>query len=317
MDIEYLLLLQNFRNATGGVLDTFMEVVSELVIGPLSIVAIAIIYWCVNKKVGAQIMLNIGSGKTVSQLVKNVCCVYRPWIRDPRVIPAGDSMRTATGYSFPSGHTQLATAEFMTVAVWQKKRKWVVVLCTAITFLVMFSRNYLGVHTPQDVIVGFLLCCLSIYVNEKLVRWADGSKDRDLIFLISGILLCAAFLAFITLKSYPLDYKESGEILVDPYAMMTDCYVAAGLFMGALTGWVTERHLIQFEKAKNTKTAVIRVLVGIVTLLVIHKLVSPAMIAVCGAHFGEFIGYTILVFWIMAGYPFLFKLVENGRGVKG
>ena len=43
MDIEYLLLLQDFRNATGGVLDTFMEVVSELVISPVSIVAIAII----------------------------------------------------------------------------------------------------------------------------------------------------------------------------------------------------------------------------------------------------------------------------------
>lgn len=313
MDIEYLLLLQNFRNAIGGVLDPLMEVISELVIGPISIVAIAIIYWCVNKKVGAQIMLNIGSGKVVSQLAKNVCCVYRPWIRDPRVIPVGNSMETATGYSFPSGHTQLATAEFMTVARWQKKRKWVVALCTIITFLVMFSRNYLGVHTPQDVIVGFLLCCLTIHVNEKLVKWADESKKRDLIFLVSGIILCAVFLAFITLKSYPVDYTESGEILVDPYAMMTDCYVAAGLFMGALTGWVTERHLIRFEKAESTRTAVIRVLVGIVSLLVIKKLVFSVMLTAYGAHWGEFISYTIMVFWMMAGYPFLFKLVENSR----
>lgn len=314
MDIEYLLLLQNFRNATGGVLDPLMEVISDLVTGPVSILAIAVIYWCVNKKAGAQIMLNIGSGKVVSQLVKNVCCIYRPWIRDPRVIPAGNSMKTATGYSFPSGHTQLATAEFMTAAIWQKKRKWVVALCTAITFLVMFSRNYLGVHTPQDVIVGFLLCCLSIYVNGKLVKWADERKGRDLIFLVSGIALCAVFLAFITLKPYPLDYTESGEILVDPYEMMTDCYVAAGLFMGALTGWVAERHLVRFEKAGSTRMAVIRILVGIVSLLVINELVSPVMLTVCGAHWGEFISYTAMVFWIMAGYPFLFKLVEKGRG---
>lgn len=94
--------------------------------------------------------------------------------------------------------------------------------------------------------------------------------------------------------------------------MMTDCYVAAGLFLGTLTGWVTERHLIRFEKAKNTRTTVIRALVGIVTLLIIKKLLSPVIITVCGVHWGKFISYLILVFWVMAGYPFLFKLMENG-----
>lgn len=60
--------------------------------------------------------------------VKLSVCAYRPWIRDSRIVPAGDSKVAATGYSFPSGHTMCATAMYGTTAVWQrKKRKWLAI----------------------------------------------------------------------------------------------------------------------------------------------------------------------------------------------
>lgn len=85
----------------------------------------------------------------VNGFLKLTCCVYRPWIRDARVVPYGDSKVAATGYSFPSGHSTAATARYGSIGVWFRKRnKAIMEVMFASIFITMFSRNYLGVHTP-------------------------------------------------------------------------------------------------------------------------------------------------------------------------
>lgn len=44
--------------------------------------------------------------------LKVTVCAYRPWVRDARIVPHGNSIITATGYSFPSGHTMNAATVF-------------------------------------------------------------------------------------------------------------------------------------------------------------------------------------------------------------
>lgn len=61
----------------------------------------------------------------------------------------------ATGYSFPSGHTQNIVGTTASIFA-SRKETWVRIVCIVLMVLVPFSRMYLGVHTPLDVGVAFL-----------------------------------------------------------------------------------------------------------------------------------------------------------------
>lgn len=49
-----------------------------------------------------------------------------------------------------------------------------------VILLVMFSRNYLGVHTPQDVLTGAAVGLLSAFLLPCLLRWAEKGPNRGL-----------------------------------------------------------------------------------------------------------------------------------------
>ena len=116
MDIQYLLFLQNFRNSINDALTPFMEMISLFAVTFLVIIP-AMIYWCVDKESGLYTMASYTATIAINAVVKLTACVYRPWIRDSRILPAGDAISTATGYSFPSGHTTMATSIYGSMAV--------------------------------------------------------------------------------------------------------------------------------------------------------------------------------------------------------
>ena len=76
------------------------------------LVVMALVYWCVSRDLGAYLMMGWSGNRLVNGMLKVTACVYRPWIRDARIVPYGDSMTTATGYSFPSGHTMNAATVY-------------------------------------------------------------------------------------------------------------------------------------------------------------------------------------------------------------
>lgn len=308
MDIDFLLWLQDIRTPF---LDTVLEAVTDMVTGVWMYAVIAVIYWCINKRAATLVAVNIAAGTMVNQGLKNTFCVYRPWIRDPRAIPAGDAMTNATGYSFPSGHTQVAACEFLSVAVWQKKRKWVVILCSFLTLLVMFTRLYLGVHTPQDVLVSLAVSVAVIFANVWLMKWVDGGRNRDIAFAACGIVLGVAFLLYATLKPYPLDYDEAGALLVDPVEMVVDCYSAAGCVFGFCAGWLLERRLVSFDEGGSATTRIIRGAIGTVILALIALLAKDGLILLLGEHWGHLIFFFIAFVYILFLYPLLFVRVER------
>lgn len=88
MDIQYLLLLQEFRCSINDAWTPFMEWISHFAVTYLLIVP-TFIYWCVDKKKGLYILASFSLARAVNAVVKLTACAYRPWIRDARVIPAG------------------------------------------------------------------------------------------------------------------------------------------------------------------------------------------------------------------------------------
>ena len=322
MDIEYLLWLQKIRESTGGMLDGFFELISDMVLNVAVYIVIAMIYWCVSKKVGIMFAMNIGVGNFVTQILKNTFCVYRPWIRDARIIPAGDAIETATGYSFPSGHTQVATSEFGSLAIWQKKSKGIVIFSAIMILLVMISRNYLGVHTPQDVIISFIITSAVICANLFILSWVDKGKNRDIIFLLAGMAVCIGAFLFNVLKAYPMDMGADGKPLVDSAEMIMEGGVGIGCAMGFLLGWFIDRRFVRYEVPATLKRKIWVFIVGaIVTVLTVFCVCDPikdsmeTMGATLGC-IGEALYFIIAFLMIMAIYPAFVKLTLNAIDKK-
>ena len=112
MDIDILLALQDFRNGIGTYLSDFLSKMTFLGELNTALVIMAIFYWCISKEYGTYLMVGWGGNRLINGGLKVTACAYRPWIRDARVVPYGDAITTATGYSFPSGHTMNAATIF-------------------------------------------------------------------------------------------------------------------------------------------------------------------------------------------------------------
>ena len=313
LDISYLLFLQELRNATGGVLDGILNSISKTAVSVLPLVAY-MIYWCVDKKWGNRMIATVWGAKTINEVIKLTVCAYRPWIRDARILPPGDAMAGAAGYSFPSGHTVYATAVCGTVAVWQRcVRRWLTILSVIIMFLIIFSRNWLGVHTPQDVVIGFLETAGFIFLTGKLQEWTDIEPKRADGMAFAGIALVFVMLFYITHKSYPLDYVD-GSILVDPEEMKTSCFNACGGAFGFLAGNFLERHSIHYKIPSDSQYLPILACAGLAIVYVWQSYLAGATAGLLfGVQWGSFVSYALTLIFVTAIWPMMImKGAVNG-----
>ena len=311
MDLDYLLLLQSFRNGIDDALTPFMEAISLFAVTYLVIVP-AFLYWCVDKRSGLFTLASYNAAVAANAVVKLSACVYRPWIRDSRIIPAGDAITTATGYSFPSGHTSTATPIYgaMALRAWRRNR-WISVLCLIAVFLTGFSRNYLGVHTPQDVLVAMIISVIAMVSMALLFDFLEKRPEKENYFLLGGFLLGTAALVFVTFKQYPMDYIGN-RLLVDPYRMMKDGYGDIGMFMAFCLGRFIEKTWIRFQPSLTRDSLVAGLAGGVLALLIIDTAGTPLR-ALLGLHFGCLAENALLMLFITAIWPAVMKAVCRNK----
>lgn len=311
IDIQYLLFLQNLRMATGGILDELFNALSKLAVDILPFLPY-IVFWSVDKKWGYRFMSTLWCGEVINGIIKLTVCAYRPWIRSDLIEPAGDSKVAATGYSFPSGHTMCATTMYGTVVVWQKdKRRWVAILSGVLICLTAFSRNFLGVHTPQDVGVGFLVSTLIILVIGIVGNRISGNEKMQDILSLVGIGFIVLSLIYISFKSYPMDYVN-GELLVDPQKMMNDTFKGCGGLIGLIIGSFCERHYIHYEIPEGSKNLPILTCVGFGIILAWKQWFAGATITgALGMHWGNMISTALMVIFAVAVWPVFIQKNAN------
>ncbi len=302
-DIQYLLLLQDLRNATGGIFDEVFNAISKIAVDVMVFLPF-LIYWAVDKAWGYRFLTARWGGEVINGLVKLTVCAYRPWIRSDLIEPAGDSKVAATGYSFPSGHTMCATAMYGSVFIWQRdKRRWLAVLCAVAIALTAFSRNFLGVHTPQDVLVSFIETSLLLLVIGIVANKASGSDKVYDILSVIGIIFIIASLVYILFKPYPMDYVD-GELLVDPQKMMKDCFNGCGGLLGLIIGSYIERHYLHYEIPKGAVSLPLMAGVGIGIVFSWNQYLGPAIfVTAFGRNWGNMISALILTVFAVAVWP--------------
>jgi len=275
MDISILLALQDFRNGAGASLADFLSKMTFL--GELSsaFVIMAIIYWAVSKDFGAYLMMGWSGNRLVNGVLKVTACAYRPWIRDARIVPYGNAITTATGYSFPSGHTMNAASIFGGGAVRKDLPKALRIALGITVALVAFSRNFLGVHTPQDVLVGALCGILVMALTVKLMNWVADHPEKDLLVAGIGIALAVAVAVYAALKNYPTDYDAEGKLLVDGTKMANDTFKGVGWCSAFLVGWVLERRYVGFSTDVSMARRVTRVATGLLSYYAVSLILVP------------------------------------------
>ena len=310
MDIQYLLWLQDFRSSLQDAWTPFMEFVSMFATTYLILIPV-FVYWFWDKRKGLYTLVSYYFCMLLTPLIKLTACIYRPWIRDARVLPAGDSITSATGYSFPSGHTTTAgpLAGGMAVNLWQERRtRWLSCLFAAFILLTGFSRNYLGVHTPQDVFVAIALTVLSLILTAKLFEYLDRHPEKEDRLLLGGFILCWAGIVYITFKSYPMDMTAEGKLVVDPQKMMNDGYGDIGKVMGFIIARFVEKKWIRFQPLKKDWKSAVICLLGLIPMILMKKYLSPVIISWLGSHWGKLVFSVIYAFYYIALFPLILKL---------
>lgn len=117
--MSFLYLLESVRNP---VLDVLMQAVTELGGATLFIVFGMLMFWCVDKRQG-YFLLTVGlAGTFLNQFLKISCRVPRPWVRDPAFTIVESARADAAGYSFPSGHSQIAVGTYGGLALCRREK---------------------------------------------------------------------------------------------------------------------------------------------------------------------------------------------------
>ena len=220
MTHELLLMLQDLRLSAPDAVTSVMLLISSPIVHVSVPIAIASFFlWCVDRRKGDWILMNIVSGMFFGHLLKDVIANPRPFETDDRLIPEDRALKGASGYSTPSGHAVDATAAFASAAVLVKRRAVTTLMMAAIA-VIMFSRLYLGVHTMWDLLAGVLFAITVMAVNSVLMAYSY--KDDSNYFRITAVYL----LLFLISTTVWMLVTDDREILMR----------YGGLMLGAIIG---------------------------------------------------------------------------------
>lgn len=297
MDILYA--LEKIRTPFwNGVMSAVTQLGGEVIF----IVAAVVVFWCVSKWEGYYLMTIAFCGTVLNQFLKLICRVPRPWVRDPNFTIVESARAEATGYSFPSGHTQNAIGLFGGMARWGGRR-WVRLGLTALALVIAFSRMYLGVHTPADVGVSLVLAAALVLGLYPLMRRAQ-EKPRYMGYVLAAMLVVSgAFVVFVETCGFPAD--TDAENLASGIG---NAWKMLGAVAGMTLAWLLDRRYIHFETQAVWWVQVIKVAVGMALLLAIKSGLKAPLLALLG-HEGLAGGvrYFLLVLVAGAVWPLVFR----------
>ena len=308
MDLDILSFLADHRSQS---LTKFFSVFTYIGSEYVTIGIACFIYWCFNRKTGTRLLLTMLSSLMLSQLLKFIFVARRPWMRNAEKVRTVESAKAdATGYSFPSGHTSNAASFFGGLAYGKKVKKLWKITAWVFVALVAFSRLYLGVHTPQDILAGFLLSAFLICVIGKLSNKLEEKPSLDIPICIVTLALSIITLLIVLLRSYPADHLTE-----DVSKNKMDAFKLIGASLGMVLGWLMERRLVGFDKPTKPFFAAFRFVIGLILVLGILVFAKKPLINLLGdeALAGVF-RYFVSCFAAIFVWPFAFNMIEKRFG---
>lgn len=297
--MELLYALESIRTPF---LDKLMGLVTNLGGEAVFIVAAIVVFWCLNKSCGYYMMTVGFAGTIINQFLKLWFRIPRPWVKDPNFTIVESARAEATGYSFPSGHTQNAFAVFGAPARFFKNTALRIVFIFLIA-LTAFSRMYVGVHTPLDVGVSLIVGTILVFVIYPFFRDMDKSPKKVYIIFGIFIVLAAAFVAFVELYDFPAD------IDAENYASgLKNAYMILFCAIGLMLTFFIDTKYVHFPTQAVWWAQIIKVVVGLAILLALKSVLKAPLLALFGGHsIAHGVRYFIVILFAGIVWPMTFK----------
>ena len=261
--LDFLTLLQTIRTEHFEFLNKAF--LSITILGEIWLPALicSIVYWCIDTKSGVYLFSLFGMQLLFTQFFKMIACVYRPWVLSDKIHPVELAVPAATACSVLGG-----------IAYIYRKNKILCLLLILTVLGVGFSRMWLGVHTPQDVVTGLTIGLILVFWINSLINFAEKNKNIYLYLLVITDILAALALIYICyFNNYPIDYVE-GKILVNPDKSIYSAVICYGFSLGSLNGAFLCRRFTDFDaKRGSLKAKIIRAVMGIICVFSLLKFV--------------------------------------------
>ena len=296
--MEFLRFLEGLRNPF---LDAVMSAITLFGEETLFMIVGLIFFWCFDKKRGYFLLFAGFAGTVIIQILKMLFRIPRPWVLDPKFTIVESAREAATGYSFPSGHTQCAADLYGGIAR-SSKRRALQIGGISMCVLVALSRMYLGVHTPLDVGVSLLVAAAVIFILYPIVYRLYDQPKKMYVFIGILFLLTLANLLFVSLYPFPADVDA---------ANLADAQKVAWQFFFIILGmcfiYPIDVHVLKFETRAVWWIQLIKLAGGIAILLALRILLKSPFNALFGVNLGSGLRYFLIV--IAAGilWPATFR----------
>lgn len=280
-------VIRTVQQVQSPLLNGFFSAVSGLGSSFFLLLVLPALFWCVDYNLGMRVAVVCTLSAVCNASLKVLFSQPRPFDLDPTL-----GIGRAGGYGVPSGHAQESVVLWGSMAHFIGK-KWFWALTVVILLLIGFSRVYLGVHFPTDVIagwaVGIILLGLSVIGWRGIEDWITAQKTAMHLLLVLAVPL-------------GLLLTHGGVVVV----------YQSGMLLGIGTGAMVTARFVSFSSQCTHERAVARYVIGIIILAGSLSLLrgvyqhQPATGYLAAGFFhSAFNGI-----WISLGAPGLFRLLK-------
>ena len=294
--MEFLYVLAKLRMP---IVNEFMLLITQFGEETAFLVAAIIVFWCVDKYKGYYI-LSVGFlGTLANQFMKLFFRVPRPWVLDPNFTILEQAREAASGYSFPSGHSQSAVGTFGALA-YTTKKTWLRICAIVIAVLVPLSRMYIGVHTPADVLVASAMAIGLILLLKPV---ALGGRKKPMVILL-GIMVAAAaaFMCYVELYPFPADMDAHNLA-----SGIKNAYTLTGALMGLIVVYIVDEKWQNFTVEAVWWAQILKVGIGLLLVLAVKSGLKVPLNLLFGESIGRAVRYFLIVITAGILWPLSFK----------
>ena len=306
--MEFLQLLRGLRCP---VLNWIMQALTWLGEETVFMVVALVLYWCVSKWKGIYILTTGFLGTILNQFLKLVFRIPRPWTVDESIIvPSAKS--GASGFTFPSGHTQGIVGTAGGIARFTKDRR-VRIGAIVLIALVAFSRMYLGAHYPSDVGVSLVTGAILVFAIWPVVRKAEQDPKVMYVFLGVMSLIAAGYLLFVCLFPFPAEVAG-----MDPEEVQA-CYASGtknawtlfGSLLGLIVAYTLDLKKLHFEEKAPFWGQVGKIVLGLAGIMAIRLGLSKLFALISDGLYWNAVRYFIMVIFGGAVWPMTFPFWQR------
>ncbi len=248
------------------------------------LVALTTLYLAVNKKLCYKTALILFFSMWLNNLLKDLFKLERP----------PDRLIEVSGYGFPSGHAQNSTTFWGYLAI-TTQNVFVIFLAIVLIILISYSRLYLNVHYPIDVVGGIFIGIFLVFTYYLLSKFFEEKVEKipfGLKFFISGFVPLMLFALYTILF-----FVEASE----------DVPRICGAYLGFAAGYLLEGEIIGMMDSQIFKFKVFRCFLGLIIVFITYLLLS---ILFSAGFYIVFIRYMLIALLVTVLVPFLIKMLK-------